>query len=279
MNRAAPQRRSSFNRGRLQVPAGEELVAECADGVLMPPGEPDPERAHPEAAGWVLGTLDPDEADRFAVHLRSCADCQAAVADLRPAARLLQTAAPAAEPPEDLQARTLDAVAQAATSARPGKRHIWRRTRSRQILALAAAVVIAAAVSAGLLVSRPAPAQAYTVVLRPQPGAGGGARAAAGRAVATQAAGGWSIQLTVSRLADLGPGRFYECWWAGPGNRPGHPVLISAGTFTVGRSGAVTAQMWTAANPGTFQGMQITAQTSAGSGQHGRIVLTGTATN
>ena len=57
---------------------------------------------------------------------------------------------------------------------------------------------------------------------------------------------------------------------AGPGNRPGYPVLISAGTFTVGRSGTATAQMWTAANPGTFQGMQITAETAASSGGPGR---------
>ena len=150
------------------------------------------------------GILDPGEADRFAVHLRSCADCRAAVAELGPAARLLQTAAPAAEPPEELQARTLDAVAQAAAAARPGKRRIWRRARSWQILALAAAVVIAAAVGIGLLVSRPGPAQSYTVVLRPQPGAGAAAGAATGRAVATQAAGGWSVQLTASHLSDLG---------------------------------------------------------------------------
>jgi anti-sigma-K factor RskA len=151
VNRATPRRRSSSNCGRLRVPAGEEMVAECADGILMAPGEPDPERAHPGAAGWVLGILDPDDADRFAAHLGSCADCRTAVADLGPAARLLQTAAPAAEPPEELQARTLDAVTQAAAAARPGRGHIWRRARSRQVLALAAAVVIAAAVSIGLL--------------------------------------------------------------------------------------------------------------------------------
>jgi hypothetical protein len=46
-------------------------------------------------------------------------------------------------------------------------------------------------------------------------------RAASGRAVATQTGSGWSIQFTVAHLADLGRGRFYECWWVGPGNRPG----------------------------------------------------------
>jgi hypothetical protein len=243
----------------------------------MPPREPDPELAHPEAAGWVLGILDPGDADRFAEHLRSCPDCRAAVAKLGPAARLLQTAAPAGEPPEELQARTLEAVAKAAAAAGlDGQPSRWR-ARSTRVLALAASLVIAAAVSVGLLVSRPAPAQAYTVVLRPQPGSP--AAAASGRAVATQAGGGWSVRLTVARLPDLGPGRFYECWWAGPGNRPGHPVLISAGTFTVGRSGTVTAQMWTTANPDTFPDVRITAQTPASTGQHGQIILAGTASN
>ena len=57
--------------------------------------DPDPELAHPEAAGWVLGTLDPDDAEWFAGHLPSCPDCRVAVAGFGPAARLLATAAPA----------------------------------------------------------------------------------------------------------------------------------------------------------------------------------------
>ena len=46
--------------------------------------DPDPELAHPEAAGWVLGTLDPDDAVWFAGHLPSCPDCRAAVAEFGP---------------------------------------------------------------------------------------------------------------------------------------------------------------------------------------------------
>ena len=82
--------------------------------------DPDPELAHPEAAGWVLGTLDPDDAEWFAGHLPSCPDCRVAVAEFGPAARLLTTAAPADLAPPGLQARTLAAVAQAAAAARPG---------------------------------------------------------------------------------------------------------------------------------------------------------------
>jgi len=86
--------------------------------------DPDPEVAHPEAAGWVLGTLDPGDAEWFAGHLRSCPDCRAAVAEFGPTARLLATAAPADLAPPGLQARTLAGVARAATEARRNRR--WR---------------------------------------------------------------------------------------------------------------------------------------------------------
>jgi Anti-sigma-K factor rskA len=257
------------------------------------PGDPDPQLAHPEAAGWVLGVLDGFDAERFGGHLRSCPDCQAAVRELGPAARILHSAAPAGLPPPGLQARTLASVAQAAAAAQrdavPGqrdavpaqrdavpaqrgeKRSRWRGWNVR-MLALAAAVVLAAAVGAGLALSRAPSAETYTMALHSQSG-----QPASGQAVATHTDSGWSIQLTVTDLADLGNGGFYECWWVGPGNRPGHPDLISAGTFIVGPSGSATAHMWTAADPDTFKSMQITAETTFGTGQPGHSVLTGTA--
>lgn len=41
-----------------------------------------------DAAGWVLGALDPGDAERFARHLPTCRACQLAVAELEPAARI-----------------------------------------------------------------------------------------------------------------------------------------------------------------------------------------------
>jgi anti-sigma-K factor RskA len=244
----------------------------------MPPHDPaHPERAHPEAAGWVLGVLDPGDAVRFAAHLESCPGCRAAVAELAPAAGMLRAAAPAGLPPPDLQARTLARVRQAAAETRPdrapARRARWRRWNAR-MLTLAAAVVIAVGVGVGLLVSQTGGGLSFTIPLHSSAG-----QAAAGQAVAHQADGGWSIQLTVAHLPDLGPGRFYECWYAGPGSRPGHPRLITAGTFTVGRSGTATVQMWSAADPRTFPVMQITAEAAGDGGQHGHVILTGTPTS
>jgi hypothetical protein len=241
----------------------------------MPPSDPDPELAHPEAAGWVLGILEADDADRFAEHLQACPDCREAVAELGPAARLLQTAAPAATPPPGLQAATLARVAQtAATARRSDRRSRWQGWNIRMLALAAVLIIIAAAVSTGLVLSRPAPAQAYTIALHSRPGL-----AASGQAAARPTGSGWSVQLTVAHLADLGPGRFYECWWSGPGNRPGHAVLIAAGTFTVGPSGAATVQMSSAANPDNFPTVRITAQNPASSGQPGQVILVGTASD
>jgi anti-sigma-K factor RskA len=230
---------------------------------------------HPEAAGWVLGVLDPGDAVRFAAHLESCPDCRAAVAELAPAAGMLRAAAPADLPPPDLQARTLARVRQAAAETRPdrepARRARWRRWNAR-MLTLAAAVVIAVGVGVGLLVSQTRGGLSFTYPLHPSAG-----QAAAGQAVAHQADGGWSIQLTVRHLPDLGPGRFYECWYTGSDGRPGHPQLITAGTFTVGGSGTATVQMWSAADPRTFPTMQITAETAGDGSQHGQIILAGTA--
>lgn len=230
------------------------------------------EADHQDAAGWALGALGAEDSRRFAEHLYSCQECQQAVADFRPAAVMLKSSLAAAEltagaePPPDLQARTLARVEQAVR--KPAR----RRRNARVLLAAAAAAVIAAVTGTALSLARPAPALAFDIPLHAVHGT------ASGQAVARQMADGWSIQMTVHDLKPLEPGRFYECWYAGPASRPGHPNLITAGTFTVGPSGTATVQMWSAANPRTFPTMQITAEQPGDAGQHGQVILTGTAT-
>jgi anti-sigma-K factor RskA len=236
----------------------------------MPPG--DPELAHPEAAGWVLGILDADDADRFAGHLQSCPDCRAAVAELGPAARLLQTAAPAAAPPPDLQDRTMAGVAKAAAAARPGGGGGWWRSWNMRMLALAAAVVvIAGSIGAGLLLSRPAPAETYSIALHP-----GAGLVASGQATVRQTSNGYTVQLTAAHLPGLASNQFYECWWIGPRSPDGHRAVLSAGSFIAGTSGTATVQMTTAADPDTYQTMEITVQTASNTSP-GRVILTGVA--
>jgi hypothetical protein len=73
-----------------------------------------PAGGRPEVAGWVLGGLDPDEALRFGEHLLMCGECQAAVEDLQGAGSILLATSAAAQPPADLERRTLARIRDAA---------------------------------------------------------------------------------------------------------------------------------------------------------------------
>ncbi len=243
---------------------------------------------HADVAGWVLGALDPADAAAFETHVGSCEVCQAAVADFEPVARSLRFAAPAVEPPADLQARTIAAVQDAIMAAarpeqapaRPEQAAVPARARrwwqlhwgsrfTPLFTAVGAAAVTAAAFLGVQLFAFAAPAAAATYVLSPQPGQAGSATA-----TTRDVAGGYEIQLTARDLPKLGPGEFFECWYVGPDNRPGHPELITGGTFSASHG---TFTMWTAAKPGTFQRMEITKETAGAGNQQGQVILTGTA--
>ena len=176
---------------------------------------------HADAAGWALGALDPADAQAFKDHFRTCNHCQEAAAEFEPVAQGLRRAAPAVEPPEYLEAKTIAAVQQVVKSSRqanvqPDKANRWWHLHWPNPLLPVATALAAAAVTAAAFVSvqvfqLTAPAVAATINLRAQPGFSGSAIAAA-----RHTSGGWKIQLTVEHLSTLPPGQFYECWYAGP---------------------------------------------------------------
>jgi anti-sigma-K factor RskA len=236
---------------------------------------------HPEVAGWVLGVLDPDDAQAFEEHRGSCNECQAVIAEFEPVARSFKLAAPEVEPPADLEARTVAAVQHAVMTAdRPQETparasrwwHLhWTNRFMPMFTAVAAAALTAAAFVGVQVFQLAAPAVAATINLHAKSG-----HSESGLAVARRTAGGFKIQLTVSGLPRTASGQFYECWYAAGDNRPGHPDLIAAGTFTVDRGGSETFTMWSAADPaGRFNTMQITAGKPGDAGQQGPVILEG----
>lgn len=236
----------------------------------MPQHDMRTDPGHPEVAGWVLGALDQYEAGKFREHLESCAGCQAAAAELQPAARMLRMAAPAIQPPADLQDRTLASVARAAGARQAPRTSMWRRWHTGMLSLAAVAASAAGAIFVALQVLQPAVANAVVIPLHARPSVTG-----SGQAAAQHTANGWSIRLTVHGLKELGHGGFYECWYVGPGDRHGRPDLMIAGQFTVGASGSATVQMWSAANPHVFTSMQITAERSGHALQRGQVILIG----
>jgi len=267
---------------------------------------------HAEVAGWALGALDPDDAKTFEEHLRTCDDCQAAAAEFEPVVTGLKRAAPAVEPPDDLQAKTIAAVQYAVLAGRlaaaPAEKpaavatekpttimarpaavtasppqapaakasrwwHLhWTNPLLPLATALAAAAVTAAAFIGVQALPFNTPATAATISLKANSGLSG-----LGHATAQHTSGGWKIQLTVKHLPALHTGQFYECWYAGPENRSGNPQLISAGTFVVDRNGNGTFTMWSAADPTVYKIMQITVERSGDASQQGQVILSGVA--
>jgi hypothetical protein len=133
---------------------------------------------------------------------------------------------------------------------------------------VAAAVIVAAVIGISL-VQRSTPAVAATVRLHAVHEPSG-----SGQATIRHISGGWAIQLTVKHLPQLSSAQFYECWYAGPNDRPGHLDLIAAGTFTAANG---RVNMESAANPAKFKIMQITIEQPGDASQHGQVILQGTA--
>lgn len=117
-------------------------------------------------AAYVLGILDDADRIAFETHLRSCPDCQARVAEMRPTAALLA-------------GLSLDAVADAPPmpdTLLPGLLHRARRERTRRRVLTSSVLAVAAACVAALVAvlwpgasspQRPA-VQAFAAV-RPSP--------------------------------------------------------------------------------------------------------------
>jgi Anti-sigma-K factor rskA/Putative zinc-finger len=248
-----------------------------------------PDMEHADVAGWIVGALDPSEHRRFRAHLESCTECQQTVAEFAPVAQKLATSLPAGElladanPPADLQERTLARVRQAAGQqgtladvlmppSRGPRKRVTRYRPGAFLVSMAAAAVIAVGAAVSLILGQSAPALAFTIPMHARNGS-----TASGQATAHHTTDGWSIQLTARHLRRLGPNQFYECWYASKNSTASHPKLITAGSFTAGASGSVNVQMWSAADPRDFPTMQITVESAGDASQHGMVILSGTA--
>jgi hypothetical protein len=214
-------------------------------------------RVHAEVAGWALGALGPYQSAEFPGHLRECAGCAAELERLEPVRLLLDTAAPEAELPAGLQARTLAAVQRKAAARQRRRRTSW--------LVSAAACVILLVVLA-VVVFRPQPGTSVRFGLAPVALADGGlGGSATGQVTAHQTTNGWSVQLSVRGLKDLGERGFYECWYTtGRDDPPDHLERISAGTFEVNPGGSARVSMWSWADPRKYKIMKITQEQANG---------------
>jgi anti-sigma-K factor RskA len=236
---------------------------------------PEPRMPHLDAAGWVLGTLEPHERESFEAHLAGCGECRRAVAELRRPADLLRSSAPPADLPAALRDDTLGAVEDAASAAAPRRARRERRGGppwSRQP-GLAIAGALAALVLAVVVAIDPGgedgPELEVAATLRPP---GGGEREARVEVVETGI--GREITLRTDDLPVLPGGEYYELWFVGPGDSRARPNRISAGTFHPDENGRSNAEFTAAVDPRKYPGLSITAEPGDGNpARTGREIL------
>jgi hypothetical protein len=230
----------------------------------------------PLLGGYVLGALEPDEADAVREHLPGCAGCRAEHASLAGLPELLDLAAPLDAPAEPLSpafeealldrfARDRDADGPAQRRRRRLSRIAWTRPR----VAIASAL-LAAALTAGTMLALddgpapPAASRSYVVALRPAAAAPAGGQLHA-RVALSRVRGGTGVHLWARGLP-AGPGRVYEVLCEKRG------WSASAGTFRADAHGRVEARLTTAARVGEYDSLRVVYRDERG---HTRDVLTG----
>lgn len=180
-----------------------------------------------EAAAYVLGALDPTEAQQFSTHLEECAVCREEVASLEQVVRVLPMAAPQQPVPKQLRRRVLSAVAAEprGDAAARRLRVPWTAARGRArlvLLAAGAAAAIALVVVGAIELSGATPTK---VIRASVTGISGSAqlRLSGGRG-----------ELVVRRLSPPPPGKIYEVWLERGGEAP-RPTKV---LFSVTKTGA-----------------------------------------
>ena len=234
------------------------------------------ELPHVDLVAYVLGALAAPESARVERHLDSCAVCSVEIAELRPATRLLEQAAPPVSLPADLEQRTLAAVARAAGAengrvteagsrfgrpTRPPSAPARRRRFGWRLPAVAAglAAVLAAAVFAGSLLSGddlPGSLE-LDATLTGKPGQ-------SASAVVQKTEIGRVIEFRSDALPILPEGEYYELWFVGPGDRPNDPNRISAGTFHPDEDGRSNVRFAAAVDPAKYPSLAVSAEPGDG---------------
>jgi anti-sigma-K factor RskA len=171
-----------------------------------------------DAAAYVLGALEPTEAEAFEQHLSSCVVCRDEVATLSTAVDALPMAAPQYPAPKALRRRLVKQVR--AESPAPDPRWRWPFSLTPAVAAGIAVVLAAVVIGAVLIASGSSSATHVN-------------KASVGDAEVRVS--GNHGELIVNRLPAPGAGRIYEVWLQRPGQPPS-PTRTLFGVTANGRS-------------------------------------------
>jgi anti-sigma-K factor RskA len=172
---------------------------------------------HLQAAAYLLGALEPDEANRYREHLHDCPDCQEQLQRLQPAASQLADFALPIRFPQPLIGGIMakvradaELLAAAGPDADRVARSRWSRPRRLTVAAVTGAIVAAAAAIAITLSSAPSkPKITPALITANLPGAHAQLRQTDAQA-----------ELEVTGIPQPPPGKVYEVWLAKPHGMP-----------------------------------------------------------
>ncbi len=171
-----------------------------------------------DAAAYVLGALDPAEAEAFERHLERCAICRDEITALAQVVNALPMAAPQHRASARLRRRVLDALREDTRSVAPARLRRWPVIGAhgggrRGVVLAGACAAIALMVLAGLDFSNSAGVRVIQ------------ARVAGASGSASVRLSGGRGELIVRRLSPPPPGDIYELWLKRP-NRPPAPTSV-----------------------------------------------------
>ena len=173
----------------------------------------------------------------------------------------VRDAIPPIAPPAALEARVLQAIVRETTPPasreRPWALWLWL-PRLAPSLAGAAALVAVAVVAVTFLRGGQAGVLEIQTVLQAPAGP-------AAASVEVRKTGiGRVVTLESTSLPILPKGDYYELWFVGPGDRPGSPNRISAGTFHPDEDGRSFVRFAAAVDPVLYPVLTVTAEPGDG---------------
>lgn len=195
-----------------------------------------------DVAAYVLGALEPEEAEAFREHLESCVVCRDELVAFQEVVDLLPIGVPQHEAPTGLRQRVLEAAQREPKPSSAGEperhtRSLWGRLPvARPALALASVVAVIAIAVAGVVIGT---SGTSTHVYAAQ---------VTGPGKAQLAVSGNHAELIVRHFSPPPAGEIYEVWLGRPGRAPAPTRAL----FSVTASGDADVEV-----PGSLKGVKI----------------------